>query len=387
MSVCYFDDVTGGHHNSYLAGIVQAAISAGHNVTVASPIRPVTLPEDSTWLEIQPSALRDYRRARHALTGVVAACMNTGVEVFVDLNLDKNVWALPGTIHRIGSRVHVLHHAHQYQFEQRSPSGKLRTAYLRWRLQREASEGARIVVHTEHARGLLASFLPTDSITCIGYPMQVPSGDEVPKPRQIDSANGPSLLFVGGGRRHKGLDSLLEAMSQLRSTLTLNVVGRQSTTSASLLASHAADDRIHWLDSFVDVADLHDNYRKADLVVLPYTADFEAAGAASGVLLEALGHGKPIITTTALQSQLPPHYEGAVVVPPGDVPSLAEGISRAVQMLPQLAEGARLGPAFVRQHHSFGTYIETFSPSLTRDVEQEKKTGPTVGGDASSPRQ
>ena len=97
---------------------------------------------------------------------------------------------------------------------------------------------------------------------------------------------------------------------------------------AALIASNRNRERITWRDEFVPEHEVDGYFVAADVVVLPYRHIDQ-----SGVLLEALGQGLPIVATDVGAFA---HYVSAsdgVIVRPGDVGALRAGIVRVADDL------------------------------------------------------
>ena len=160
----------------------------------------------------------------------------------------------------------------------------------------------------------------------------VPNGVEVarfaeavPFPEVVD-AGAPTLLFVGRLERRKGLEMLVRAFTRLkadRPDLRLHVVGEGpegERCRALLPASLLADVVFH---GRVPAEDVPRWFASCDLYASPALGG-ESFGI---VLLEAMAAGRPIVA-----SDLPGYRtvarDGvhASLVPPGDVPALADAI-------------------------------------------------------------
>jgi glycosyltransferase involved in cell wall biosynthesis len=99
---------------------------------------------------------------------------------------------------------------------------------------------------------------------------------------------------VGKLRYYKGVDTLLEALTELPGVY-LEVVGEgpMGEEWAALAARLGVADRVHFRGQVPD-AELPDWYGRAHIFVLPANARAEAFGT---VLLEAMASGLPCITT------------------------------------------------------------------------------------------
>jgi glycosyltransferase involved in cell wall biosynthesis len=103
------------------------------------------------------------------------------------------------------------------------------------------------------------------------------------------------LTFVGLIRRYKGVERLIDAFGQTRSSapeLSLRLAGNPSTDElADVVRSAAAgDERISARLEFLDDADLVREITAAELVVLPYRAMHN-----SGSVLAALSLDRPVL--------------------------------------------------------------------------------------------
>lgn len=151
------------------------------------------------------------------------------------------------------------------------------------------------------------------------------------------------LLFFGFVRPYKGLDLLYEALALLPDLdLRLSVVGEAWGEEPAV-----ADPRVERVARYVGEADAAAFFARADVVLLPYRS---ATG--SGVVPQALRHGKPVIATAVggLPDQVDPDRSG-LLVPPGDPHAFAAAIRRfatmdPAAMAPAIAARARaLDPA------------------------------------------
>ena len=132
-----------------------------------------------------------------------------------------------------------------------------------------------------------------------------------PEPR----AGGPlRVLFVGNGVRRKGLDLLVEAASRLDSAVSIDAVTGDDVAPTPNLRVHRGvapqSDALRRL------------YRQADVFALPSRAD-----AVPLAVVEGMAAGLPVIASRvgAVEELV---GDAAIVVPPGDVESLARALSR-----------------------------------------------------------
>lgn len=136
---------------------------------------------------------------------------------------------------------------------------------------------------------------------------------------------GPTLAYVGRHEPRKGLSVLLDAMAHLGSDVTLWVMSDGPET-AELQQAHAGDRRIEWLGR---VCEEEKNARlaAADVFCVP-----SLRGESFGIVLaEAMAAGTPVVASDlAGYRNVARSRDEAVLVPPDDPASLADGISRVL---------------------------------------------------------
>lgn len=353
--VLFYDNVDTGHHPGYVDGIVREAQAEGWSLLVATPTRPQSLADNEAWLRVDSPPLRSVIANRTVLSNATRWASDRFATTLVDLFLDKQIWAIGGN--RLPQAVHVLHHAEQYA--PREGTAGLRTKYLRLRLARQLRGGSVIVVHTARTLAILDGVAPPEQAVLLGYPV------EPLPPNRGSGSDRPQLLFVGAGRREKGLDLLLPALRRLDADL--RVVGRQAPGLIEALTASYPDVVVTWVEGFTSRETLHEEYRRADIAVLPYRSEFGRHGGPSSVLLETLSAGLPIVTTTALADQLPAGYTGAVIAESDSVESLEWALRLAIDSLGDLIRGARRGgPVYVGEKHSFRSYVRGLGTAIDR---------------------
>lgn len=332
---------------------MDAVQRAGVRPIVASPDPPPTLTATEDWIPVRTKSLRAVLHNWRQMRRVAAIGRSMGGTVFIDLYLDKNVWAA-GAVKAFPRRVHVLHHSVQYT-GRRGWAGA-RTTILRRHLRKITERGAKVLVHTRRAAATIEDAVRKTNVEIVGYPVFTS-----PTRSGRPSHDRPNLLFTGAGRRDKGLDLLIEALSFVQGRVDLRVVGAQPHGLRRIL-DPGNSPSITWIDRRVTDEELRDEYENASLAILPYRQSFGEEGGASGVLLEVLGYGRPIVTTPALRSQLPPNGRGAVVADSDDPSDLARAIDLALQRLDDLSrEAAEAGPAFIAENHTFDRYVEAIA--------------------------
>jgi glycosyltransferase involved in cell wall biosynthesis len=153
---------------------------------------------------------------------------------------------------------------------------------------------------------------------------------------RIDTCQGPvvRILFVGFLRPEKGIEYLLDAVSQLRTEAPweLEIVGprqfpRYCKKLDDIAAARGIRDRIHWTGYVPNGKPLFDRLRAADLFVLPTLSE-----GTPHVLVEARANGLPCISTRVggVPTTVTDEYD-ALLVPPQDAQALARAIERLIE--------------------------------------------------------
>ncbi len=135
------------------------------------------------------------------------------------------------------------------------------------------------------------------------------------------------MLFVGLLEPRKNLPALLQAFASLppqQPPVKLVIVGRQGwmyQQTLRLVQELGIADKVHFT-GYVDQADLPRVYNLAQMAIYPST--YEGFGLP---VLEAMACGTPVISSN-ISSMPEIAGEAGVLVPPGDIPVLAQAIER-----------------------------------------------------------
>jgi glycosyltransferase involved in cell wall biosynthesis len=164
-------------------------------------------------------------------------------------------------------------------------------------------------------------------------------------PPELPDTDRPVVLYFGLIRPYKGLDVLLEAWREI-SGAELWVVGRPLMDIAGQRGR--GPESVRWVPRFVDSAEAAAVFRRADVVVLPYTRTerFDQ----SGVLASALGFGKAVVLTDVGGFGEVAEIGAARLVSPGDAGALAAALRTLVEdpgerrSLEEAAVAAARGP-------------------------------------------
>jgi glycosyltransferase involved in cell wall biosynthesis len=199
-----------------------------------------------------------------------------------------------------------------------------------------------VIVHSAHGRRVLVDALAIDPANvhvvhhgAFDHLLKLPN--ERPLPEELDRVEGPVVLFFGLLRPYKGLEVLLEAWRGIDDA-ELWIVGRPRMALESLRAQ--APRGVRFVPRFIPESEIAAYFRRADVVVLPYTRterfDF------SGVLATALTFGRAVIASDIGGFSDVADVGAARLVPPDDLAALRAGLS---ELLADSSERERLGAA------------------------------------------
>jgi glycosyltransferase involved in cell wall biosynthesis len=141
------------------------------------------------------------------------------------------------------------------------------------------------------------------------------------------------ILFVGFVRQEKGIEYLLQAVSQLDPSISwrLEIVGPREYADYNaklrkIVAAHDLSRRICWTDYVPNGAPLFNIMRSADVFVLPTLSE-----GTPHVLVEARANGLPCISTwVGGVPDTVKHGVDALLVPPKDSRRLAQAIEQVI---------------------------------------------------------
>lgn len=199
-----------------------------------------------------------------------------------------------------------------------------------------------VIVHSDYGRRQLVAGLGLDPgrvhvIHHGAFEHLTGGGAERPLPDELERVTVPVVLFFGLLRPYKGLDVLLEAWQGV-SGAELWIVGYARMPTEALRAR--AGDNVRFIERFVSDEELPAFFRRADVVVLPYTRTerFDQ----SGVLATALAFGVPsVLSDIGGFSEIAATGAGRLV-PPGDPAALQEAL---VGVLGDVGVRARMADA------------------------------------------
>jgi glycosyltransferase involved in cell wall biosynthesis len=186
-----------------------------------------------------------------------------------------------------------------------------------------------IVVHSEYGCRQLVDGLgiSTAKVHVIrhGAFTHLTARPAAPLSGELGAVTGPVVLFFGLLRPYKGIETLLRAWRGIEAA-ELWVVGRPMVEMAPLRALAPAN--VRFVDRFVTEDELPSFFRRADVVVLPYTRTerFDM----SGVLATALAFGTPtVLSDIGSFSEVAATGAGRLVTP-DDVAALHDALRELV---------------------------------------------------------
>lgn len=199
------------------------------------------------------------------------------------------------------------------------------------------TRGDRFLVHTREDEARLRAMLPQAPITRAFHPTYEaisPAGEREAARAALTTldpevgSETPLILFFGFVRPYKGLEDLVEALSEAETPARLWVVGELWQGGRAELDAQVAalglSGRVRVVDEYVPNEAVGQYFSAADVVALPYRS-----GTGSGVLQLAFGHRRPVIAT-AVGSQADAVRDGATgyLTPPRDPGALAKAIDQ-----------------------------------------------------------
>ncbi len=208
-----------------------------------------------------------------------------------------------------------------------------------------------LVVHSEYGRRQLVAGLSLDPakvhVIHHGALHHLTELDnEQPLDDELQAVDRPVVLFFGLLRPYKGIETLLQAWREVKDA-ELWIVGRPRMELEPLRALAPAG--VRFIPRFVADAELPAFFRRADLVVLPYTRTerFDS----SGVLATALAFGKASVLSDIGGFGEVAATGAARLVPPDDATALGEAINELIQ-----DPAARAGVAEAAARAAAGPY-------------------------------
>lgn len=192
----------------------------------------------------------------------------------------------------------------------------------------------RVIVPTPH-HITCSSFLSRVQNKCCVVPFGIYlrefdlSTDEMKKVDSLRSDGPPKVLFVGRLVYYKGVDVLIQAMSDIPAKLWIIGTGPLEADLKELTAKLNLEKKVEFIGN-ISNRDLVCYYHACDLFVLPSIAFSEMFGM---VQLEAMACRKPVVATNLPTGVSWVNQDGftGLLVPPKNASALAQAIQKLIQ--------------------------------------------------------
>lgn len=220
------------------------------------------------------------------------------------------------------------------------------TAPQRFILERLVRDADRTVVLSQSALDQLRDRYEVDETKLV----VIPHGADARLGTPASNVNSrPVMLSWGLIGPGKGLETAIEAMAALKDLRPLPRYIILGATHPKVYAAHGdaylhglmdrvttlgLEDIVEFRNQYVDLETQIDAVRHADLIVIPYDSTEQVV---SGVLIEAIAAGKPVVATSFLHAIEMLSNGAGLVVPPTD-PALMAGAFRTVLCDPVRAD-------------------------------------------------
>lgn len=192
------------------------------------------------------------------------------------------------------------------------------------------------IFNSKTNQDFLESFMGKSLLGVVAYPGRDhinPTGSQDDIASYLSKSEPLRILFVGNLLQHKGLHTLIDALSSIdKEKWILTVIGDSSispnyTRSVhNLIEKHNLNSKVKFL-GFVSSDELADSFKKNHLLVVPSV--YEGFGI---VYLEAQGFGIPVIASTnGAAKEIIRHGKEGFLVPHGDLQSLSKYISILIE--------------------------------------------------------
>jgi glycosyltransferase involved in cell wall biosynthesis len=209
-----------------------------------------------------------------------------------------------------------------------------------------------LVVHSEYGRRLLIGLdIDPGKVHVIhhgAFEHLKHQPIELPLPGELAEVRRPVALFFGLLRPYKGLEVLLRAWRRIQGA-ELWIVGRPRMALEPLRA--LATPSVRFIPRFISDAELPAYFRRADVVVLPYSRTERLDQ--SGVLATALAFGRASVVTEVGGFPEVAASGAAMLVPPDDPESLQAALARLLEEPDERSRVAQAALAAARGPYSW----------------------------------
>ncbi|MEE3851305.1 glycosyltransferase [Gordonia sp. LSe1-13] len=363
-TVAVFAPTAAGGHPEYVRKALDGVLDSGEDIRFVWPRRPdledrfvsdrisqpVAIPAQrprtdlgSTWRWVWERA-RPWRR--HDMAFCLFLLRTRDIDVVLLEEIQRFTLPLVVRLSRIrGRRVVVrLHNIRRHDY-----TGSTIDAVDEWITGRGLRAADSVLVHTEGNCEVAAARYGLTRVSVVPHGISSVSRAGSPP------AGSPTFLFFGEIRANKGVDVLVQGFAKYSGESALVIAGRAEDSVRGVIVDAVdRDDRIEWIDGFVEPERVPGLFARAQAVILPYT-DFEAQ---SGVLHMAIEYGVPVIVSDVGGLGETVRALGiGLVVPPRDPVALADalttveesernhGFRRAVVAAQRSLDWSTIGPA------------------------------------------
>ncbi len=213
----------------------------------------------------------------------------------------------------------------------------------------------------------------------------IPLGIESPPPAWLDPpaprpAGEPQFLFVGRLVAYKGVEVLLQAMTQVKGRLWVAGAGPLEARLRRQACAAGLTGRVEFLGA-ISEEEKWRHLAACDALVLPSLTRAEAFGL---VLLEAMAAGKPVVASdlpTGIRLLVQEGCNG-LCVPPGDADALAAALNRLSADPAAARRMGEAGRAMRQRYYTTDGMVDSYL-RLYREV--VRRNGPQGGGPRSAP--
>lgn len=319
--------------------VIVPRTPAPHGFDPAVTLAPVDVPTGN-----RPADLARLPRQLVGLPAYLRAVGATAPDI-VHANLSTHPWEL-GTLPWLARRWPLAVTQHEVAVKQ--GEGGWRKRWNIWAGPRFAHHifvhGAALAAELRTARGV-----PAERISVLPhgwYDFLTRYAAETPQ-------EPFTVLFFGRIKAYKGLEVLVAALPRVQAAVPqarFLIVGGEGDMAPYQRLPGARAAPVVWINRFVTDTEAAAFFRRAALVVLPYTS-----GSASGVIAAAYAFGRPVVATRV--GSLPEAVLDGVtglLVPPGDPIALAQAISALLLDAPRRQALGSAAQRWAHEHLSWG---------------------------------
>ncbi|WP_020400479.1 glycosyltransferase [Kordiimonas gwangyangensis] len=382
----------GGHYYNYTKEIAEAATEAGHDVTILSNIRfkdgfdipgvEVVPSFHFTWLQAQwqpPQFWRSGMFSFDLCNTLYETGAKAGDRVFIHTIGDEELKTFLKYVCELApaSEGIIFHVLLRYDPESLARDFSVFRPFFE-HIRASHWLKKRVIFHSD-TEELSARFHALTGLPFHTAPIPFNLScllEQLDKnePTAGDTSRPLNVAYVGDARREKNYQFLPDAVGKclsdpaldgrVRFTLQSNFNfgnGEEGIDAARQALKAMPSDKVSLLFEKLDSDAYYDHIARADVVLISY-AQRNYVRRSSGILIEAMAAGKPVIVTagTWMAGQVTPDH--AIIVE--DMDQLSEAIKKAVLDYPRLKAGAEAIKAAVQAKATASYFLQEL---LTRE--------------------